>query len=447
MELNLLFVHGESIGYGRYGVFLARELERMGVEVYDHLPGTEQDPRAEHLNKGRNSKVCETVAWISVPTHARGWWKGQRPVISTMWESARLPESFRETLHEFETVIVPSRQNVDLFSQYHDNVKFVPLGVDPDDWHFVPRREPGATFDFLIGGSGPRKGTDLAHKAFRKLWGKEGSWGSGPVPQLLMKNPKSEPFHGDRVHVIGGRLPAQDEIDLYASALCYLQPSRGEGFGLQPLQAIAQGMPTILTGAHGHDAFAHLGLPIGYTMAEASYFIYGDAGLWWEPSLDDLCDRMKWVYDNYETACAQAERSAATVADSLTWAHTARAFVDAVGPENLGGHTGPGEWYEPQAKRYLVMVNQRFVCDIAGTTFAFTPGRQYWELADVKRILMEGGILDPACLNEDDGLTQRQVDRIPGYTAAHAHCPTCHQRLGGKTRSDEIFEELEAAAR
>ena len=45
-------------------------------------------------------------------------------------------------------------------------------------------------------------------------------------------------------------LPTSDqEVDLFAEAHCYLAPSKGEGWGLCPHQAIAQGCPTVLTDA------------------------------------------------------------------------------------------------------------------------------------------------------------------------------------------------------
>jgi hypothetical protein len=103
------------------------------------------------------------------------------------------PESFRESLHRFDTIMVPSEQNLELFSQFHPNVRYVPLGIDPAVWHYEDRMPTDRFFRFLIGGSGKRKGTELA-VAFKKLWGKEGSWGDGPIPMLMMKNPKAEQF-------------------------------------------------------------------------------------------------------------------------------------------------------------------------------------------------------------------------------------------------------------
>ena len=88
--------------------------------------------QSDHLNKGKQSGRSNVVCWVSVPTHGTGWWKGQTAVCFTMWEATRLPESFRESLHHFDTIIVPSKHNLALFPRYHPNVKYVPLGVDPD---------------------------------------------------------------------------------------------------------------------------------------------------------------------------------------------------------------------------------------------------------------------------------------------------------------------------
>lgn len=438
-EVTLLYVHGASIGYGRYGVHLAESLREQGVDVYDKLDDPTFDSSMEHLNRGRKSKLTNVVCWISVPTHARGWWKGQYPVISTMWEATRLPESFRETLHEFAHVIVPSFQNLELFSRYHSNVSYVPLGVDPAQWHYVPRQAPTSEFRFLIGGSGPRKGTDLAYKAFRKVfktWPKD-----GPVPKLIMKSPRPEDFYGDRIERIGGRIESEAEIALYASAHCYLQPSRGEGFGLQPLQAIAQGLPTILTNAHGHESFAHLGHTVKASLKPSDYFIYGDAGEWWEPDLNELCERMEWVYLNYEEAAADAAVCAQEVAEKFTWQNTAARFREVLGDELDKPYSGLQEWFSPDIKRYRLVTNRDWACDIAGVSYQFTRGKEYWEVADVKRILFEAGILDPVCCGDDDnGLTSAQLEALEDYSGAHSYCHTCGQRLGSRpTRAEELM--------
>lgn len=436
LALNLNYVHGESIGYGRFGINLAAALSALGVEVYDDMPQPDWARRDHEDPVGHRRGRCHVVCWVSTPTHARGWWSDQYPVISTMWEASQLPESFRENLHNFAKVLVPSNQNLELFSRYHPDVEMVPLGVDPKVWRYVPRTPPDATFRFLIGGSGPRKGTDVAYKAFRAAFPDRHR--DGPTPVLVMKNPRAEPFYGPNIEIISGRIPAEAEIDLYASAHCYLQPSRGEGFGLQPLQAMAQGCPTVLTAAHGHDSFAHLGLGISAALTKSAYFIYGDAGDWWEPNFDELVDQMRWVYDNYDQAVVDAAISAEVIADDFTWENTARRTVVAIGTDQLETSPGDGDWFTPEARLYSVVTNRDWKCDVAGTSYYFRKGVEYRESADVKRILHEAEILDPVCLDgTDTGLAPSQVAELAAYSAKHSFCPTCHQQLNTQpTRAD-----------
>lgn len=432
--LNLLYVHNNSMGYGRMGTQLAAAVERAGVNVFDGLPSRmEIDPQ-----DGRVYGKASTVCWLSVPTHAMGWYRAQHPVVFTMWEATVLPPTFRENIHEFETVIVPSEQNVELFSRYHDNVQLCYLGVDAEKWRFQPRTMPTTRFNFLIGGSGSRKGTDLAVKAFINVFGDEGSWPKdGPVPYLIRKSPKPEDLeHHPRIELVAGRISDDEEVDLYASAHVYLQPSRGEGFGLQPLQAIAQGCPTILTDAHGHAGFSHLGIGLSSTLSPAAYFIYGDSGDWWEPDFDELCDAMRWTYDNYADAVAMAEHGSREAHKTFTWDRVADRFLSLM--PDLSLYTGSDEIVTPTSKLYPATskIGQRF--DAGGTMYVFRPGETLYVPADVKRWMYEAGTLDPSSITgDDDGLLPQQVAAKGGYIAAHQNCPTCLQPLNGGDRSAE----------
>lgn len=457
-ELTLLHVHSTAIGYGRYGVKLAEALTAAGVSVYDehgeHLTETtkayerhlQTDDPAELRYYGEHQ--TNVVCWVSVPTHARGWWKGQYPVMSTMFEANMLPEPFRENLHNFAQVIVPCEMNRELFSQYHIDVQVVPLGVDPLIWHYEPRQPPTTHFRFLHAGSGYRKGPDLVHRAFRTVFRHPERF--DPVPTLVLKSPRGGgDWHGPYTEVVSGRIPTEAEVDVYRSAHAYLQPSRGEGFGLQPLQAIAQGLPTVLTGAHGHAEYAHLGIPLSTTMVDAEYFTYGNPpGMqWWEPDFEELCEAMWDIYNNYETHLERAERSAKVVANEWTWADTARKFCDVIGGELTKPFSGTDEWVTPSYKLYPVVTERDHWCQIAGQTYFFEKGKEYFEVADVKRLLYESNLLDPRCLDAtimrqdgrtvDVGLDERQAAQIPNYSARHSYCRECGQQLNTRpTRAD-----------
>lgn len=437
------------IGYARAGIQLRKALEARGVKVSDSHD-------APHSN---------LVCWVSVPTHAHGYFSGQHKAMFTMWEATHLPEAFRENIDAFDTIVVPSEQNLELFSLYHPNVHKVPLGVDGERWRYEKRTEPSPYFDFLIGGSGPRKGTDLAFAAFRKVF--DGRTPTNGVPRLILKSPRGDggeefkeqvnahlgtvgPLDWTNVKVISGHLSDNEETDLYRSAHCYLQPSRGEGFGLQPLQAIAQGLPTILTDAHGQAEFARLGFPINWTYAKSGYFIWGDPKQWWEPNFDELCEEMLYVYENYDFAQEHAKEGAEIVAETLTWDHVAEGFCRVFKDELAAPYTGDGTWVDMASyqRKYLTMVRIPWTCHVAGQTFHFIPGQRYYEVADVKRILFEAEILDPQCFelepgsDDDIGLAPEQLARMGEYSAANSHCPSCGQKLGGPTKADEIYAQL-----
>jgi hypothetical protein len=452
-ELTHLYVHSGSIGYGRMGSEITAALEADGVDVYDHLGDNPDGYAQQGQIRGvrtpregeRTHKMTNLVAWSSTPSHAMWWWKGQHAAIITMFESSVLPEAFRESLHNFDTLIVPSEQNVELFSRFHPNVHLMPLGVNPDVWHYEPRTTPGRYFNFLIGGSGARKGTDLAHRAFMHVFG---NWkGDGPEPRLVMKNPRGESFDGPMVQMASGLLTPEQEVAIYQEAHVYLQPSRGEGFGLQPLQAMAQGIPTILTNAHGHAGFASLGYGLDAKPSKANYFIYGDAGEWWEPDFDQLCDYMRLVYDDYETARKVGHAAALEVAEHWTWANTAQRFQEILGPQMEEPYSGDHTYVFPESKEYPAVLIRDWNADIAGTSYAFEGGTEYYVTADVKRILFEANLLDPVCLNEnvDTGLTPDQLERLGVYRAINAYCPACGLRRGDARSRGEELDEIAGA--
>lgn len=461
---NFLYVHSREIGYGRMGVDLIEAVKRQGVEVFDDLPNPQTSGAQKFIphTEGR-SAVCGHVSWLSTPGHYRGHWKGQTTSLLTMWESNLLPEPFRESLDVFDTIIVPSQQNKELFGRYHKNVRYVPLGIDPSQWFPMERPtldEPH--FTFLISGGGYRKGSELVIEAFRKVF--DGRVPDGPAPRLFVHSAKASEFPKDeRIHLITGKLTDEEEVALYSMAHCYVQPSRGEGFGMRPLQAIAQGCPTIATNAHGHAAYGgYITYPLGWTLQETppQSFHHGPAGSWWEPNFDELCQAMEDVYLHYNVAVSRARTAAQMVGQLFTWDMTASKYLNAIGRDQLElPDVDPVEWVEPVARRYLVRVNSTRFFEVGGMQYLLEPGHDYWEPADVKRVLFDGGHLDVSCLPQnllkdegedgrgipltllESGLTPDQFRNIPAYSGSHAMCPTCTQKLNSNPMS---LEELEA---
>jgi hypothetical protein len=416
--MNFMYTHDNATGYGRMGTQLHRAFTGLGIEVLEHLR-PEDSP-------------APVALWATLPAGAQGWYEGQHRCLLTMWETTRLPEGLRDGLHNFEQVFVPSLQNVELYSQYHDDVSYVPLGVDPEAWAYRARQAPGRKFRFLADGRGLRKGSDVSAKAFKAAFPKGA--GADPKPELMFRGSWATRYTNQDVKVSSARLDDQAEAVLYAYAHCYLAPSRGEGWGLQPLQAIAQGLPTILTNAHGQEAFADLGWGVRAKLAKADYSLYGESGDWWEPDLDGVVDHMRYVYDHYDVACQVARRHSATALDRFTWDNSARSLVSQL-TADLGAVVVARRWARPSRRLYPVVLRVPHNCQVAGETFCFRAGKVYHERAEIKRLLFEAGFLDPACLaldGADTGLVPAQCERIKAVSAAHEACPTCGQQVNSR---------------
>lgn len=476
-HIGIQHLANRAIGYGRMGSDISKALRDLGVNVYDWTQGWEKHitPSKDIKNPGRP----RTVVFVSPGTHIKGWFEGQHTVAYTMWEATKLPESQRELLHEYDQIIVPSEANLELYSQHHPNVSYVPLGVGPE-WHYRPRdpltydnatdhegnfaiATSSPAFRFLTAGAGPlRKGVDLTAAAFRMAF--PDRLVLSPRPELIYKSPLGVHMQGATQHV-EGFLTDAEEIELYEGAHVYVSAARGEGFGLQPLQAMAMGIPTILTNAHGHAAFAHLGIPVEAKLVPAPESMgWGEAGEWWEVSIEELAATMRDVYEDYARYVLKARASSAIVHQQFSWDMTAKGLLAVIGDEWLDEYPSlnldrgwnsdrvmfseAGEptfvidrWHALEPMKYLIRVTAPWSGNSAGVEYRFEPGTDYWDVADIKRIIHRMGFLDPSCIDADG-----VVNADPRLSGSHAYCPTCLQRIGsGIHKADDVLAAINRA--
>jgi glycosyltransferase involved in cell wall biosynthesis len=121
---------------------------------------------------------------------------------------------------------------------------------------------------------------------------------------------------------------------LYAACDCAVQPYRGEGFALPVVEAMACGLPVIVTGA---------GPATDYVSEETAYLVparrvelsggrigeietVGRPWLW-EPDVGELSDRMRRVASDPASARARGEAAARSIRGRFTWAHAAGAVA------------------------------------------------------------------------------------------------------------------------
>jgi glycosyltransferase involved in cell wall biosynthesis len=353
-------------GYGRMGVEVAAALAGYGVELT-----TDADVRVIASNL----------------TGIEGFWTHQRRVVWTMWESDRLPESFKGWFERVDQILVPCRANVELFSQHHADVRLMPLGVH-ERWQPTPRSFTRDRLVVLAGGRGShRKGIDLAIAAFEKV--------NHPTAELWLRlegkvdqGVRDAAARNHRIRLIGR---VDDEPPLYRQAHVFLAPSRGEGWGLMPLQAMAQGCPTILTDAHGHAEFATYATgPLRARKVPSALMV--ETGSWWEPDIDDLADCLADHLEHPEQWAEVALRRAEWIGHEFRWRPDR--LMDLIGATSKVPERGMFEaWAEPRV--HLARVVEPITMDHPTGFYRFEPGRDYMVGWDVWRGLRDAQELAP----------------------------------------------------
>ena len=193
-------------------------------------------------------------------------------------------------------------------------INVVPLWVDGRYQYFErPYRD---TFTFLFIGTVTtvnRKGVLEAVEAFKKEFkGNKNVRFVIKASNLSLSNEMILSIKEDlRIKIIRDKLSYEEMNSLYQEADCFVFPTHGEGFGLPPLEAIATGLPAIVTNWMGCKEFAkdNICYPIEVTrLEEAMYFEdYGDVGDWAIVKVKDIRKKMRYIYDHKEEAKAKGK--------------------------------------------------------------------------------------------------------------------------------------------
>lgn len=218
-------------GYAHSGPNLAKYLEAEGIRL---VPDGAK--RKIGLSYGYPAKVREIAAC-------------EKRVIFSMFESDEIPPSWDEWLVMADLIIVPSDFCAQAFAKRGWESKLVPLGIEHDLWPPVkrPRRRPLTFLQYES--CNVRKGFFELFRAFRVAFGDDPSF------RIIFKTTRAEnalPLHEyPNMEVRRGEYTREEMHALLAEADIFVFPSRGEGFGHTPLEALSSGLPVIAPNAHG----------------------------------------------------------------------------------------------------------------------------------------------------------------------------------------------------
>lgn len=300
-----------SQGFGYASVNIIRSLQALGHEVSFQSP----HPKVAMA-------FCHPQFYEFSPH--------QYKIGYSPWESSVIPDYWLPGLAGVDEVWVTSPLVKEWMQEagVKKSIHIYEHGIE-HEWTPRHRVVRDGVLRFLHHGEpAPRKGAEMALKAFRAAFGDRTdvhlTIKGHTYSDLRVKNRYGSivGLPGDyynNVTMMLDNLSLFELINLYHRHHAMVYPSYGEGFGFIALQALATGMPTICTEAWA--PYASLLLPSLRLSSKlvASPWPEMHPGMAFEPDFDQLVETYRYVSDNYDVVSKQAFNRAPIVHDKYDW--------------------------------------------------------------------------------------------------------------------------------
>ena len=234
-------------------------------------------------------------------------------IAYSMFESTRIPKEWTDILNTyFDAVAVPDPFYVSVYEQ--SGVKLpifvVPLALNLTPYLQAPlKRKAGSPFTFAnLSTCVDRKNQLTLLHAFAKTFGNNNK-------VRLVINARAtfnslEKTIRQEIKTLGltnvdfqiKPLTKREYLDLFQTIDCYVNLSKGEGFSIQPREAMALGIPSIVSNNTAQSTLCASGLvtSVPSEIKEPAFYDWGAYyGNFFTCTIDDAADAMKKVYDNY----------------------------------------------------------------------------------------------------------------------------------------------------
>ena len=286
---------GEHTGYGNASKSLVEALQGRGIKI--------SPDSAIRLN------------FCMPPDYDAGEWT----IGYTPWESTKVPLNWTLPMKGVDDLWTTAKWVAETFEDITErkDIFVLPHGIDPiwkEGDNKVRTAKPNGPFTFLhVGEPAVRKGGDLFYNAWYKAFRHRKdvsiiiksvgpAWCRAKDSRgHILSSPTSEAANNPRVKTYEHVATQEWMRDLYMSANCLVYPSRGEGFGLIPLEAMATGRPVIIPGQGIGDFTEHAAA----TLVKSEWVESKDQrvhpGAWMDHDLDELIYLMEMMISNYET--------------------------------------------------------------------------------------------------------------------------------------------------
>jgi glycosyltransferase involved in cell wall biosynthesis len=315
--------------FGYVGEELLLAIERQGIDIIMDPLGSQPQGGLE-----RFYKPLDDWGKFGLYYHHRrrpSELKTARVINYTMWETTEIPRKDIDEINRSSSLVyVPCRQNAESYRECgaQTPIKVLHHGISSDRFPYIQRTQSDVFTFGTYGALSPRKGIDVLIRAFQD------EFSSREPVRLLLKStgPLPEWDLGDaNIHTVTRFTGPRDLLGLLRQMDAFVLPSRGEGFGLTGLEAMATGLPLIATNWSGPVEYLDPAdsYPLSYELVDAvgievlgvRYF-----GQWAEPNYEHLRSLMRWIYEHPAEAREKGRLASLRVIKEWTWDRVARQF-------------------------------------------------------------------------------------------------------------------------
>lgn len=341
---------GSHSGYAVSSREMVLQLDALGVDVrLAYLYGTDwmdaqrDDQRLAAMRRRPKDLRLPQVVYGSGDLFCKNG--GEYRIGYTMLEVDGVPEDWILQSNALDEIWVPSTFNRETFlgSGLKVPIYVMPLGVNPG--YFNPKIRafrPAERYTFLsVFEWGERKAPDVLLRAYHR------AFSSRDDVLLLLKITNTDPGVDvqRQIKAMGlpqdsppvailynEELPMHQMGSLYRSADCFLLTTRGEGWGLPILEAMACGLPVIVTNWSAHTDFVTeevaYPLQVSKLVPAKAKCPYYEGFRWAEPSEEHLVHLMRHVYENPKEGVEKGVRASDLVLGNWTWRQAAQRIKD-----------------------------------------------------------------------------------------------------------------------
>lgn len=314
-------VRNPANGYGASNLDILESLRNARCKAW----------RVDDLAESEAANKCEvSIAYAPATSDILSRLPSGYRILWTMFEADRWPGDWVGICNCAHEVWVPSEfcKASLLASGCEAPVRVIPLGVATEAFNADDRptlRDCEFTFGYH-GAAQWRKGYDLVLQAFEEEFGPD-----EPVRLKIRSSIIAEKVKHPKVHTDAGIISREKLRKWYQDLDCFVFPSRGEGFGLTALEAMACGTCAIITDGGGcADYIADDCLRVAVDGKEPCPDYYNCGGNLVRPSLASLRFCMRWAYEHRLEVAAMGLAAAQRVAENWNYRNIAKRIMAAV---------------------------------------------------------------------------------------------------------------------